>query len=295
MGHSRVIQSTGADGLTGAQRSQLETDRQIRATREQNDAVNKLAQIKANTQGQLEVAALNNRGEMERENISQSGATNRQELANKNNLAVTGLRETAETGRNDASNAAAADRLAKGHGYAMEQAAQKNQFDVAGDHRRTGAAAMLAGVQGSQLNNALNASPGYPVDYSGVQVPLRNSQQDAHQFITQSDATGAQRVLIGNKQTGQLVEAPAVNALASDAQQQPTAQRQNTATDAYAKIYQENPQRLQDEVASAAAQIGTVYKTDEEQLAYLNATRKSNPMLFQALKQHLSQQQAVGR
>ena len=42
-------------------------------------------------------------------------------------------------------------------------------------------------------------------------------------------------------------------------------------------------------------QIGTVYKTNEEQLSYLNATRKTNPMLFQALKQQLGQQQAVAR
>lgn len=297
MASSRVIQSTGADGLTTGQRNQLATDRQIRAERENKDAVNKLAQINAQNQGQQNVAFLNNTGAMVRENVSQAGATQRQGMADNSAMAVTKLRETAETGRNTASNASAMDRLAKGHGFTMEQATQKEKFDAAGDHRKAAAAALVAGAPGAQINSAMNANPGFPVDYSGVQVPLRNTQQDTHQFITQADSTGAQKVLVGNKQTGQLAEAPAVAALSSGVQQpqqQSAGKQQPAAPDAYSKIYQDNPQRLQEDTASAAAQIGTVYKTDEEQLAYLNATRKTNPMLFQALKQQLGQQ-AVAR
>ena len=300
MASSRVIQSTGADGLTTGQRNQLATDRQIRAERENKDAVNKLAQINAQNQGQQNVAFLNNTGAMVRENVSQAGATQRQGMADNSAMAVTKLRETAETGRNTASNTAAMDRLSKGHGFAMEQATQKDKFDTAGDHRKAAAAALVAGAPGAQINSAMNANHGFPVDYSGVQVPLKNTQQDQFQFITKDNQAGqAQSVMVGNKQTGQLVEAPAVSALSSGVQQQQspaaTVVGKPAAPDAYAKIYQGNPQRLQEDVASAAAQIGTVYKTDEEQLAYLNATRKTNPMLFQALKQHLVQQQAVAR
>jgi len=259
--------------------------------------------------------AQSNAAALAREQLSQGGQTLRQGMANDGAMATTRLREVAETGRNNATNRAALqrvqtgeqgamDRLVKGHGFTLEQMGQKEKFDAAGDHRKFASQAVLAGAPGSQVNNMANANPGFPVDYSGVQVPLKNTQQDQFQFITKDNQAGQpQSVMVGNRQTGQLQEAPAVSALATGAQQQPQQQPGNTpvagkqpaAADAYAKIYQSNPQRLHEDVASAAAQIGTVYKTDEEQLSYLNATRKTNPMLFQALKQQLSQQQAVAR
>lgn len=256
--------------------------------------------------------AQSNAAALAREQLAQGGQTLRQGMANENAIATTTLRETSETGRNNATNLAALqrvqtgeqsamDRLAKGHEFTLEQMGQKEKFDAAGDHRKAAAAALVAGAPGSQVNQMANANPGFPVDYSGVQVPLKNTQQDQFQFITKDNMAGQpQSVLVGNRQNGQIVEAPAVSALSSGAQQQqqPAAQaagKQPAAADAYAKIYQSNPQRLQEDVAFATAQIGTVYKTDEEQLAYLNATRKTNPMLFQALKQQLVRQQAVAR
>lgn len=188
------------------------------------------------------------------------------------------------------------------HTNELAKLAEADKFKANEQHRAAGAAALAAGTPGDQVRQLMNPNAGFPVDYSGVQVPLKNTQQDQFQFITRDNQAGQpQTVMVGNRQTGQLQEAPAVSALSSGVpqpQQQPAAPvagKQPAAPDAYAKIYQSNPQRLQEDVASAAAQIGTVYKTDEEQLAYLNATRKTNPTLFQALKQQLGQQQAVAR
>ena len=188
------------------------------------------------------------------------------------------------------------------HTNELARLAEADKFKANEQHRAAGAAALAAGAPGYQVRQLMNPNAGFPVDYSGVQVPLKNTQQDQFQFLTRDNQEGQpQTVMVGNRQTGQLVEAPAVTALAGGAQPQqqpaaaPMAGKQPAAADAYSKIYQSNPQRLQEDVASAAAQIGTVYKTDEEQLAYLNATRKTNPTLFQALKQQLGQQQAVAR
>ena len=296
MAASRVIQSTGADGLTGAQRNQLNTDRQIRQQRETNEAANKLAQIEAQNQGQRDTTFLAATGALARENLSQQGATQRQGMADTTTMASTKMRETAETGRNTDNNASALDRLAKGHGFAMEQATQKEKFDAAGDQRKAATQALIYGVPGAQVNNIMNANPGSPVDFKGVQVPLRNSQQDTFQGINTTGDDGKERVMVLNKQTGAL--SPAATALSSG-QQQPAQQQlagqtgKPQAPDAFAKIYESNPQQLQADTDFAASQIGTVYKTDEEQLTYLNSVRKTNPTLFQSLKQRLGQQPAA--
>lgn len=290
MAASRVIQSTGADGLTGAQRNQLATDRQIRQQRETNDAANKLAQIEAQNQGQRDSTFLN-----------QVGANTRQGMADAAGLQQTQIKETAETGRNKVTNDAAMSRLVTGHGQTMEQLAKADQYNTAGDHRKLAATALAAGVPGAQLNQAMNAQPGVPVDYKGVQVPVRNSQQDQYQFVEQDMGPGQPKsIVVGNRQTGTI--APAVSALATGQQPQPQPQQQPATTgatpaapDAFSKVYQANPQRLQEDAEFAASQIGTVYKTDEEQLSYLNSVRKTNPTLFQALKLRLGQQQPAAR
>ena len=277
--------------LTGGQQAQLDTDRAIRSQRQADDAANKLAQIEAQNKGQLDTTFL-----------TQVGANTRQGMADAAGLQQTQVREDAETARNKVTNDAAMSRLVTGHGQTIEQLAKADQYNTASDHRKAAATALAAGAPGAQLNQAMNAQPGFPVDYKGVQVPVRNSQQDQYQFVEQDMGPGQPKsIVVGNRQTGTI--APAVSALATGQQAQAQPQPQPAATsttpaaapDAFSKVYQSNPQRLQEDTEFAAAQIGTVYKTDEEQLSYLNSVRKTNPTLFLALKQRLGQQQPAAR
>ncbi len=86
---------------------------------------------------------------------------------------------------------AAADQLAgKARAHEMTLAGQQNEFNTAADHRKTGAAALLAGADPNVVNQALNASPGFQVNYSGVKVPQKLDQQRLEQVKPEIDATG---------------------------------------------------------------------------------------------------------
>ena len=194
------------------------------------------------------------------------------------------------------------------HTNEMSKLAETDKFKAAEQNRATGAAALLAGGNEAVAANMINNQPGLPGDPRGLNIPLKTNQQDQFQFVTRDAPVGSNQpatIFAGNKQTGQLhqVGGGAVASLASGApatqphpQQQPVASgAPPSAPDAFSKVYQSNPQRLQEDTEFAAAQIGTVYKTDEEQLSYLNSVRKTNPTLFQSLKQRLGQQQPAAR
>lgn len=277
-------------------------------------AASELAKVREQNKGNIEYGNLNAAAGLAKENLSQHGATQRQQMGDTAQTNMTNIRETAQTGRQKAGDAEAMARLAAGHGFTIEQMTKKDQFDVAGDHRKTAADALLAGTPGEQVTQAMNVQPGFNVDYKGIQVPLKNNQTDQYQAIARDNQSGGQSVVILNRQTGQLHEDPAISALTTgqQAQQQTPAARPTdrasaiqaqasapgatpAAPDAFSKVYQSNPKRLQEDTEFAASQIGTVYKTDEEQLSYLNSVRKTNPTLFQALKLRLGQQQPAAR
>lgn len=207
--------------------------------------------------------------------------------------------ETLQGQRIDAANALTGLQ----HTNEIAKMAEADKFKAAEQNRTTGAAALLAGGNEAVAANMINNQPGLPGDPRGLNIPLKTNQQDQFQFVEQDNGPGqAKTIMAGNRQSGTI--SPAVSALSSGrpapVQQQPAAMPVQpgatpAAADAFSKVYQANPQRLQEDTAFAAAQIGTVYKTDEEQLSYLNSVRKTNPTLFQALKQRLGQQQPAAR
>lgn len=209
--------------------------------------------------------------------------------------------ETLQGKRIDAANALTGLQ----HTNEIAKMAEADKFKAAEQNRTTGAAALLAGGNEAVAANMINNQPGLPGDPRGLNIPLKTNQQDQFQFVTRDAPVGTNQpaaIFAGNKQTGQLHQVgDAAAALAGTAnqqqqKQQPAAQQSTReAADAFSNVYQANPQRLQEDTAFAAAQIGTVYKTDEEQLSYLNSVRKTNPTLFQALKQRLGQQQPAAR
>lgn len=304
MAKSRVVFSAGSN-LTGGQQAQLQTDRDIRATREANEAASRLAQVGLQNKGNMDVTTANNAGQLQRENISQAGQTGREKMSNDASIKTTGMANQGAMDRLVTGNTHAIDAATVANTRANETAKVANDFATAADHRKTSGAALLAGADPAQLNNALNPNPGMPVDYSGVKVPVKNNQVDQFQFIHQPADPTTQTpaaVIAGNKQTGQTVNVTPGQAAAALAGQpgtdRPTRQAgagapqrdPAAAGDAFAQIYQDNPQRLQEDVAFTTSQIGTVYKTPEEQKSFLMSLRQSNPTLFNMVYQSLKQQ-----
>ena len=317
MAKSRVVfNTTGSDGLTNGQRNQLQADRSIRATREANEAASRLAQVGLQNKGNMDVTTANNAGQLQRENISQAGQTGREKMSNDASIKTTGMTNQGAMDRLVTGNTHAIDAATVANTRANETAKVANDFATAADHRKTSGAALLAGADPAQMNNALNPNPGMPVDYSGVKVPLKNNQVDNIQFMTQPaglDGSPA-AIYVGNKQTAQVSlvtpEAAALAGQAADnrgnipgfptgqvdpnrATRQPVAatpQRDpNAAGDAFAQVYRDNPQRLQEDAAFSVSQFETAHKTPEEQESYLMALRQSNPTLFQLVHPMLKQ------
>lgn len=210
-----------------------------------------------------------------------------------------GAEETLQGQRIDAANKLAGMQ----HTNELTRMAEADKFKAAEQNRATGAAALLAGGNEAVAGNMINNQAGFTADTKGLNIPLKTNQQDQFQFVTRDAPVGSNQpatIFAGNKQTGQLHQVgDAAAALSGQASQQQQPQRpaatQPEAADAFAKLYKSNPQSLQEDTDFAEAQIGTVYKTDEDQLAYLNSMRKTNPTLFQALKQRIGQQQPVAR
>jgi hypothetical protein len=275
-----------------------------------------------------------NAAALQREGMSQTGQTDRQKSAEAAHLNLQGQRIGADFGLQDqrlgSEQALQTQRIGAtrdlaniSHKNDLEKLNEADKLKASEQSRLLGAQALLAGGNEDVASNLVNNAPGTRGDVRGLNIPLKNTQMDNYQFLTQDNGPGkGQSIVVGNKGSGATAVASpesnfAASALVGDKGgaavkrtqgQQAAAEKAampapvktpaegNTAIgQEFDRIYKMYPNRLNEDALAAHGSLGVIHKTDQEQFNYLNSLRTSNPTLYRAVRGRIDAEQQGAR